>query len=164
MKIIKYSYKFRLDPTEDQKILLNKHFGSVRWSYNYFLNQRKTEYLDNKKSMTYNQQSNILTQLKRQDETIWLKETNSQSLQYSLKCLDQAYQNFFNKRAQFPKFKSKKSKNSFTVSQHVKNNGNKIHFPKFNEGIEMIMERQIKGTIKKLQYQKLLLKNTLYQF
>lgn len=149
MKIIKYTYKFRLRPTKDQEVLLNKHFGSIRWIYNYFLNQRKQEYLNNKKSISYNRQSASLTLLKQQEETEWLKETNSQSLQYSLKCLDQAYQNFFNKRTQFPKFKSKKSKNSFTVSQHVKNEGNMIHFPKFNEGIKMIMEREIKGIIKK---------------
>jgi putative transposase len=149
MKIIKYTYKFRLEPTDEQKILLNKHFGSVRWSYNYFLNQRKEEYLNNKKSITYNQQSKFLTELKTNDETEWLKEVNSQSLQYSLKCLDQAYQNFFNKRTQFPKFKSKRNKNSFTCPQFVKNDDNLLFIPKFQDGIEMIMERKIKGTIKK---------------
>ena len=148
MKIIKYTYKFRLEPTNEQKTLLNKHFGSVRWSYNYFLNQRKQEYLNNKKSITYNQQSKFLTELKTNDETEWLKEVNSQSLQYSLKCLDQAYQNFFNKRTQFPKFKSKRNKNSFTCPQFVKNDDNLLFIPKFQEGIEMIMERKIKGTIK----------------
>ena len=149
MKIIKYTYKFRLEPTDEQKTLLNKHFGSVRWSYNYFLNQRKQEYLNNKKSITYNQQSKFLTELKTNDETEWLKEVNSQSLQYSLKCLDQAYQNFFNKRTQFPKFKSKRNKNSFTCPQFVKNDDNLLFIPKFQDGIEMIMERKIKGTIKK---------------
>ena len=149
MKVIKYTYKFRLKPTKEQQELLNKHFGSVRWTYNYFLNQRKQEYLNNKKSINYYDQAKELTELKRQEETEWLKETNSQSLQYSLKCLDQAYQNFFNKRTQFPRFKSRKSKNSFTVNQHVKNEGKLIRFPKFNEGIKMIMEREIKGKIKK---------------
>jgi len=149
VKVIKYTYKFRLKPTKEQEILLNKHFGSVRWSYNYFLNQRKNEYLNNKKSITYNNQSKVLTQLKTQEETDWLKEVNSQSLQYSLKCLDQAYQNFFNKRTQFPKFKSRKSKNSFTCPQFVRNEGNKIIIPKFQEGIRMVMEREIKGKIKK---------------
>ena len=57
MKIIKYTYKFKLNPTDDQKILLNKHFGSVRWTYNYFLNQRKEEYLNNKKSLNYYDQA-----------------------------------------------------------------------------------------------------------
>ena len=149
MKIIKYTYKFKLEPTNEQTTLLNKHFGSVRWSYNYFLNQRKQDYLNNKKSITYNQQSKFLTELKTNDETEWLKEVNSQSLQYSLKCLDQAYQNFFNKRTQFPKFKSKRNKNSFTCPQFVKNDDNLLFIPKFQDGIEMIMERKIKGTIKK---------------
>ena len=69
MKLIKYTYKFRLNPTEDQIVLLEKHFGSVRWAYNFFLNQRKEEYLNNKKSLSYNQQSASLTLLKRQKET-----------------------------------------------------------------------------------------------
>ena len=148
-KIIKYTYKFRLKPTKEQEVLLNKHFGSVRHVYNYFLNQRKEEYLNNKKSITYNKQSSYLTQLKKNKETKWLKEINSQSLQYSLKCLDQAYQNFFNKRTQFPRFKSRKSRNSFTCPQFVSTKGNKLIIGKFRDGIKMIMEREIVGKIKK---------------
>jgi putative transposase len=146
MKIIKYTYKFRLDPTDEQKTLLNKHFGSVRWTYNYFLNQRKEEYLNNKKSLNYYDQAAELTQIKKTNT--WLKEINSQTLQYSLKCLDMAYQGFFNKRTQFPRFKSRKSKNSFTIPQNVRCDGTKLIIPKFLDGIEMIMERKIKGTIK----------------
>ena len=148
MKIIKYTYKFKLEPTNDQKVLLSKHFGSARWTYNYFLNQRKEEYLNNKKSITYNKQSEYLTQLKKNEETEWLKEINSQSLQYSLKCLDSAYQGFFTGKSKFPKFKSKRNKNSFTIPQYVKYKRNKLIVPKFQEGIEMIMERKIKGIIK----------------
>jgi putative transposase len=148
MKIIKYTYKFRLEPTDDQKILLNKHFGSVRWAYNYFLNQRKEEYLNNKKSLNYYDQAKELTQLKKQDDKKWLKEINSQTLQFSLNCLDTAYDGFFKKRTQFPKFKSRKSKNSFTIPQFVSVKNNKLIIPKFREGIEMIMERKIKGIIK----------------
>ncbi len=147
MKVIKYTYKFRLEPTQEQKTLLNKHFGSVRWTYNYFLNQRKEEYLKNKKSLTYNQQAGYLTKIKNDIE--WLKDVNSQTLQYSLKCLDTAYQGFFNKRTQFPKFKSKRNKNSFTIPQFVSINKNKLFIPKFREGIEMIMERKINGVVKK---------------
>ena len=147
MKIIKYTYKFRLEPTQEQMILLNKHFGSTRYVYNYFLNQRKEEYLNNKKSLTYNQQAGFLTQLKK--ELLWLKEINSQTLQYSLKCLDTAYQGFFNKRTQFPKFKSRKSKNSFTIPQSVRYDKTKLIIPFFLEGIEMIMERKINGDIRR---------------
>ena len=146
MKIIKYTYKFRLDPTNEQKTLLNKHFGSVRWTYNYFLNQRKNEYLNNKKLLNYYDQAKELTQIKKVNE--WLKEINSQTLQYSLKCLDMAYQGFFNKRTKFPKFKSKRNKNSFTIPQNVRYDETKLIVPKFLDGIEMIMERKIKGAIK----------------
>jgi putative transposase len=137
-----------LDPTDEQKILLNKHFGSVRWTYNYFLNQRKTEYLNNKKSLNYYDQAKELTQIKKQEDKKWLKEINSQTLQFSLNCLDTAYDGFFKKRTQFPKFKSRKSKNSFTIPQFVSVKKDKLIIPKFREGIEMIMERKIKGTIK----------------
>ena len=146
MKVIKYTYKFRLDPNQEQQTLLNKHFGSVRWTYNYFLNQRKTEYLNNKKSLNYYDQAAELTKIKKVNE--WLKEINSQTLQYSLKCLDMAYQGFFNKRTKFPNFKSKRNKNSFTIPQNVRYDGTKLIVPKFLDGIEMIMERQIKGIIK----------------
>ena len=65
MKTIKYTYKFRISPTDDQIELLNKHFGSVRFVYNYFLNQRKEEYLNNKKTLNYYDQAKELTQLKK---------------------------------------------------------------------------------------------------
>ena len=74
MKLIKYTYKFRLNPTEDQIVLLEKHFGSVRWAYNFFLNQRKEEYLNNKKSLSYNQQSASLALLKGKKKLIGLKK------------------------------------------------------------------------------------------
>lgn len=41
MKIINKTYRFRLFPTKEQEVLLNKHFGCVRYVYNYFLNERK---------------------------------------------------------------------------------------------------------------------------
>ena len=148
MKTIKYTYKFRLDPTDDQIELLNKHFGSVRFVYNYFLNQRKEEYLNNKKSLNYYDQAKELTQLKKKEETKWLKEINSQTLQFSLNCLDLSYQGFFNKRTKFPNFKSKRSRNSFAIPQFVKVKNEKLFIPKF-KGIKMIMEREIRGKIGK---------------
>jgi putative transposase len=148
LKTIFYTYKFRLEPTDQQKILLNKHFGSIRWAYNYFLNQRKEYYQENKKSLNYNKQSSILTQLKQNENTSWLKEINSQSLQYSLKCLDISYNNFFRSSAKFPRFKSKRNKNTFTIPQFINIKNDLLLIPKFREGIRMIMERQIKGIIK----------------
>ena len=41
------SYKYKIKPNEEQIVLLNKHFGSVRFVYNYYLNERKVEYETN---------------------------------------------------------------------------------------------------------------------
>lgn len=81
MKEVLKSYKYRIEP--NQKILLNKHFGSVRYVYNYFLNERKNQYRETKKSDNYVAQANKLTKLKKEESTVWLKEINSQTRPYS---------------------------------------------------------------------------------
>ena len=91
------SYKYKLKPNNDQVVLLNKHFGSIRFAYNYFLNERKVEYETNKQTLNYNTNSKSLTELKKTEEYKWLKEINAQSLQHSLKHLDDAYKSFFKK-------------------------------------------------------------------
>ncbi|MDE3211820.1 MAG: helix-turn-helix domain-containing protein, partial [Bacteroidota bacterium] len=37
MKTIQKTYRFALLPTREQEVLLNKHFGCVRFVYNHFL-------------------------------------------------------------------------------------------------------------------------------
>jgi putative transposase len=57
--------------------------------------------------------------LKKAEDTKWLKEVNSQSLQASLENLDRAYKAFFKQHKGFPKFKNKhKSKQSYSIPQH----------------------------------------------
>ena len=75
MEVLK-SYKYELNPNEEQKVLLDKHFGSVRWVYNHFLDARKKQYLETKKSDNYYKQALKLTKLKREEETVCLKEIN----------------------------------------------------------------------------------------
>src|SRR5574343_365260 len=105
MEILK-SYRYRLEPTEEQKVLLNKHFGSTRFIYNHFLNEKNNQYKETKKSDNYNKQAIKLTYLKNEEGTIWLNEVNSQCLQQSLKNLETAFKNFFKKTSKYPKFKS----------------------------------------------------------
>jgi putative transposase len=142
------SYKYKLNPNEDQKVLLNKHFGSIRFVYNFFLNERKREYETNKNTINYYDNAKSLTGLKQQEDYSWLNEINSQSLQDSLKNLETAYKNFFRFKKGFPKFKSKHSKNSFTVPQFVKIQNGKLRIPKFKEPIDVILHRTFSGTIK----------------
>jgi putative transposase len=142
------SYKYKLLPNAEQQMLLNKHFGCVRFVYNHFLNERIEEYKENKNTINYYDNAKSLTGLKRQEDFSWLKEVNSQTLQYSLRCLDGAYQNFFKFKRGFPKFKSKKSKNCFSVPASVKVEGNYLNIPKFKNGIKFIKHRDFKGDIK----------------
>jgi len=143
------SYKFRLSPTEEQSVLLSKHFGCVRFIYNHFLKEKQDHYLLNKKTKNFNNCCVSLTDLKSKSEHEWLNEVNSQTLQASLKNLENAYQRFFKKKSKFPKFKSKKSNyDSFHVPQSVKLlKNNKVQIPKFKEGIRFIKHRELKGDI-----------------
>ncbi len=142
------SYKYKINPNEGQKVLLNKHFGSIRFVYNFFLNERKREYETNKNTINYYDNSKSLTELKKQEDYSWLNEINSQSLQDSLKNLETSYKNFFRFKKGFPKFKSKHSKNSFTIPQSVKIENGKLRIPKFKKPIDIILHRTFSGTIK----------------
>jgi putative transposase len=155
MKVVNKTYKFRLYPNEEQEILLSKHFGCSRFVYNYFLNERKEQYQKDKKSDNYYKQAKTLTELKKKEEFEWLKEVNSQTIQFALRSLDTAYVNFFRGTAQFPKFKSRKHKNTFTIPQFGRLEENRIYIPKFKEGIKVKLDkREVKGKIGKMNITK----------
>ena len=150
MRKINRTYRFRLYPNKAQTELLAKHFGCSRFVYNYFLNQRKEQYKLTGKSDNFYAQAKTLTALKKQEETAWLKEVNAQTLQFAIRSLESAYTNFFKKRAKFPNFKSKRSKNSFTVPQYASVAGGRLFIAKFKEGIKCRIHREIKGKIGKV--------------
>jgi putative transposase len=154
MKMVNKTYRFRIYPTAEQEILLAKHFGCTRYVYNHFLNERKEQYQADKKSDNYYKQAAALTKLKKEEDKNWLKEVNSQTLQFALRSLDTAYLNFFRGNAQFPKFKSRKHKNTFTVPQFGTLTDNKIYIPKFKEGIKVKLHREVEGKIGKMNITK----------
>lgn len=139
------AYKYRLYPTNSQKELIHKHCGSVRFLYNLALETKTTAYLGNKVNLSRYDLQKQLVDLKK--ELPWLKETNSQSLQYALINLDEAYNKFF-KGAGFPKFKKKTNGGSFAVPQNVIVENDLLIIPKFKEGIKMSLHRPTKGIIK----------------
>ena len=134
--------------------LLAKHFGCTRFVYNYFLNQRQEQYKEEGESDNYYAQAKALTELKKKEETAWLKEVNSQTLQFALRNLETAYTNFFQKRANFPNYHSKKGKNTFTVPQFATIEDSKLWLPKFKSGISIRLHREIKGKMGKVSLTK----------
>ena len=147
MKLIYKSYKFKINPNKEQIELLSKHFGACRFVFNRFLNERKEKYLNEKTSLNFYDNARTLTELKKDDDFLWLKEINSQSLQSSLRNLDTAYNKFFRKQTKFPKFKSKYDRQSFTIPQSVTIEEGKLWIPKFKKGIEINLHREIEGKI-----------------
>ena len=91
MKVILKTYKYRMYPNKEQEQMLARYFGSVRFVYNHFLAERKQQYTENGKSDNYYTQASTLTKLKKQEEYLWLKEINSQTLQFALRNLETAY-------------------------------------------------------------------------
>ncbi|MFA5586040.1 MAG: transposase, partial [Saccharofermentanales bacterium] len=123
------SYKYRIYPDQNQKELLSKIFGQVRFVYNLGLETKIQAYTGNKKHLTCFDLNKQITDLKK--DLTWLNDCPSQALQMTMRNLDNAYTNFF-RGAGFPKFKSKYSKQSFQLPQGVKLSENKkqIYIPK----------------------------------
>lgn len=145
--MIHKAYKFRLLPTKEQEEFLCKSFGASRWVYNYFLNYRDSKFKNEGVRVNYFEMKRMFPELKKQEETSWLKEINSQSLQCALMNLDSAYIKFFKGLSKFPKFKKKNGKQSFEIPQHWKLNDNTVKIPKLKTPLKFIKHREIKGEI-----------------
>ena len=150
MKQLK-AYKFRIYPSDEQKIFFSKTFGCVRLVYNLMLNDRIKAYEESKgnpdKKLKYP------TPAKYKKEYDFLKEVDSLALANAQMNLDKAYKNFFrDKSIGFPKFKSKKN----PVQSYTTNNQNGtinifenwLKLPKLKELVKIREHRKIEGIIK----------------
>jgi len=141
------SFKFELNPNSTQRPILTNHFGCIRFVYNWGLNEKSKAFKESGKNISCFSLNKRVTQLKKEQETKWLRDVHSQPLQIALRNLDNAYTNFFNKRARFPRFKSKKSHQSFQYPQGVKVKDNLVFLPKIG-WIHFFKSRDIIGYIK----------------
>lgn len=116
------AYKFRIYPTREQEILINKTIGCSRFVYNHFLNRWNEEYSKTGKGLNYTNCSKQLTELKKQPETLWLREVDKFSLQNSLRYLSDSFSRFFKKQNNKPQFKSKKNPVQSYTTQFTNNN------------------------------------------
>lgn len=142
------SFKYKLNPTDEQIVLINKHIGASRFIYNLALETKQIAYVGNKHNLSCFELHSQLTDLK--EELPWLKEVNSQSLQQAITNLDKAYTAFFKGQNSFPKFKKKSNGGSFNIPQRVVVENDKLIIPKFTKknGINIILHRPLKGEIR----------------
>ena len=153
------AYRFRIYPTEEQKILLGKTFGCCRFLYNQMLNDKIQEYEKTKKML-----KNTPAMYKK--EYPFLKEVDSLALANVQLHLEKAYKNFFrDSKIGFPRYKSKHhSQNSYTtnvVNGNILVESKKIRLPKLKwiamkkhrepaEGLRLKSVTVKYGTIRKI--------------
>lgn len=147
--VIHKTFKFRIYPNKEQQQQLAKLFGCCRFVYNYYLALRRDTYKETGKGVSYNKCCKHLTQLKRDPNFEWLGEATAQCLQQALRDLDQAFVNFFEGGAGYPKFKSKHSKQSARYPQGFKvdDAGKRIRLPKIG-WVRAVIHRPYEGKMK----------------
>lgn len=146
------AYKYRLYPNEKQKAHIHKTIGSARFVYNHFLNEWTTAYKETGKGLSYTKCSAALTQLKKQSNTLWLKEPDSIALQAALEHLSDAFDGFFQKKKGYPAFKRKTHGRQSYTTKWTNDNivvlGNKIKLPKLG-WVRFAKSKDVKGTIQR---------------
>ena len=147
-------YKFRLYPNAAQREQIKKTHGAVRYVYNLFLAYRQNLYELQHKSVSMYDTFKLLTLVKNAEpDRKWLKQVDSKALQLSLSNLERAYKNFFDKRAKYPRFKSRHHhRQTYSTDSSVRIIGDKIKLPKlglvkFVQSRELIAGRIIKATV-----------------
>lgn len=150
METFQMGFKFRIYPNKTQQSLINRTLGCCRFVFNHFLALRRDEWTANHKSIGYIQTAAMLTDLKKNEDFSWLKEADSMALQEALRNLDTAYQNFFQRRAKYPRFKSKHNHSQSYRTRNQGNGiriiGNKIKLPKIGE-VKAKLSRTVEGRI-----------------
>jgi putative transposase len=146
--IITRCYKFRLEPTAEQEHKFLRFAGCRRYVWNWALARKREVYQETGKSIGYVALAAELVQLKKQPETAFLKRCHSQVLQQTLMDLDKAFVAFFEKRARYPKFKSRKRlRNAFRIPQNVSLVDGKVSIPKIGL-VKARLHRETCGEIK----------------
>ena len=126
-----YTLKFRLYPSIEQEILIEKHFGCCRFVFNYLLWCRELVYKKTGVSLSWGKSQAVISILKK----------------------FKAFEGFFDKRGGYPRRK-KYSTQSFTAPQNVEiidveKRHHLLTIPKFKEGIKVRVHRKIEGEIKR---------------
>ena len=148
--LVNKGYKFRIYPTKKQQVLIAKTLGCSRFVFNHFLSEWDKSLKDTGIGLNYYSCSGNLTSLKKEAATEWLKEVDSIALQSSLRDLSNAYERFFKKQNDAPRFKSKQNRvQSYTTRWNNGNIaiiGNKLKLPELGM-VKFAKSKEVDGKI-----------------
>lgn len=142
--MIKRAYKYRFYPTPEQEQLLARTFGCVRFVYNSVLRYRTDAFYEHQEKVGYLQANAKLTALKKDPELAFLSDVSSVPLQQCLRHQQAAFKNFFEGRARYPRFKSKRHRQSaeFTRSAFKYRDG-KLYLAKSKTPLDVRWSREL---------------------
>ncbi|WP_333781501.1 transposase [Gallibacterium sp. AGMB14963] len=146
--LLRKAFKFEIRPNGEQVRKIKQFCGCSRFVFNKALAWQKEQYeQDNNHKFSYTKLANLLPQWKK--GRVWLKDCHSQVLQQSLKDLESAFKNFFQKRSDFPKFKKKGVKERFRFPQgcKIEQENNRLYLPKIG-WVRYRNSRAIVGEVK----------------
>ncbi|WP_080206499.1 RNA-guided endonuclease InsQ/TnpB family protein [Salmonella enterica] len=143
------AFKFQLRPNGSQEREMRRFAGACRFVFNRALARQNENHEAGNKCIPYGKMASWLVEWKNATETQWLKDAPSQPLQQSLKDLERAYKNFFQKRAAFPRFKKRGQNDAFRYPQGVKLDQEdcRIFLPKLG-WMRYRNSRQVTGVVK----------------
>jgi len=101
-------FRVQILPNENQAKEIIKFCNAARFAYNWAIATEEENYKNGGKFITGYNLTKIFTQYKKEEGNEWLKEISGRALKVAILNAGIAYDNFFKKRANKPKFKSKK--------------------------------------------------------
>ena len=109
MKKLLKSFRTEINPTQKQKVKINKTIGTCRYIYNFYLAHNKELHDNGGKFMNGKRFSVWLNNeyLPAHPEYQWIKEVSSKAIKQSIEDGYAAFTRFFKHQSGFPKFKKK---------------------------------------------------------
>lgn len=145
------AYKYRIYPTDEQKVMFAKTFGCCRYVYNWALEMKELLYWKHNVIVSmFDMKSMVVHELRQ--KAPWLKEVSQNALAYAVADLYEGYTNYFQGRAEKPTNRIKRGRQHY----HDRGVGLKVDFknglifvPKL-KGIRCVFHRRFKGRIKQV--------------
>ena len=100
--------KIQLKPNNKQQTRFFQYANAARFAYNWAIEKQKENYENGGKFISDGELRKQFTQLKKQDDFLWLNKISNNVTKQAIKDACNAYKNFFKGLAKYPKFKSKK--------------------------------------------------------
>ena len=112
--IFNRAIKMRIYPDDEQRNKIDVTLNHCRYIYNKMLERNNVIYKRRKEHLNYYAMQNLIPEMK--SYLPWLKEADSQALKYACRQLNTAFEKFFHRQGGYPRFHSKRGKQSYTTT------------------------------------------------